>query len=99
VNAWQGFVGGAFTYVGPRPTEFASAPGALRVQLPSYTALNLHIGARYESWLVNLYVNNVADQRSIVGATRFIQAVGDTGGYYGTVIQPRTIGLSVTRNF
>jgi hypothetical protein len=46
-----------------------------------------------------LYVNNVADRRSIVGVTPYVFAVGVTGGYYGTVIQPRTIGLSVAKKF
>jgi iron complex outermembrane receptor protein len=98
-SAWKGFVGGAFTYVGPRPTEFAPDATTLRTQLPSSTTLNLRTGVRHDTWLVNVYVNNAANRRSIIGSTPYIYAVGVTGGYYGSIIQPRTIGLSVVRNF
>ena len=106
---WTGFVGGAVTYLGMREGEFpyycipayCGGTGTIfpRAALPGYTTINMHMGARHESWLVNLYLNNVADRRGVAGATPGTVAVGVTGGYYGTVIQPRTVGLSVARNF
>jgi outer membrane receptor protein involved in Fe transport len=108
-NAWTGFVGGQFTYVSSRPTEFqappaftSGAPGP-RTTVPSYTTLNLRTGARYDSWLLNLYVNNLADRRSIVGDVGGIFATGVAGGanghYYGIALQPRTIGVNISRKF
>jgi len=106
---WTGFLGGALTYVGLREGEFSSycipdycpPNGAIapRAVLPGYATINLHTGVRNESWLFNLYLNNLADRRGIVGATPGTAAVGVTGGYYGTVIQPRAIGVSVSRTF
>jgi iron complex outermembrane recepter protein len=98
-NGWTGFVGAEFYYVGLRYGEFTYASTAPRVQLPGYGLGNLRAGIRQESWLINLYVNNVSDKRGLVGYAPGIVATGNTGGYYGTVTQPRTIGLSVSRNF
>jgi len=98
-NAWLGFVGGELSYVGLRDGEFAPNSSTPRVQLPGYTTVNLRTGARYKSWVINLYVNNLGDERGIVGAAPNVTAIGVTGGYFGTVIQPRTVGLSVSRSF
>jgi iron complex outermembrane receptor protein len=40
-SALKVFVGGQFTYVGSRPTEFGGPPPSPRVYIPSYTTLNL----------------------------------------------------------
>jgi iron complex outermembrane recepter protein len=98
-DGWVGFAGGAFNYVGPRPTLFASAPPPTeRVWMPGYTQLNLRTGVRDEAWLVNLYVNNVTDRRGVVGYNNWPFNLGNPGAIT-TVIQPRTIGVGVARNF
>src|SRR5262249_19322228 len=103
-NNWIGFVGGAVNYIGSRPEEFASGPPPYTAQtqrawLPAYTQINLRTGARYESWLVNLYVNNITDKRGLVGLFQYGHNYGNKGDALATVIQPRTVGLSVSRNF
>jgi len=96
---WVGFFGGAFNYVGSRPYEFAPAPPPTsRIWFPSYTELDLRTGVRSPSWLINLYANNVANRRGIVGIAQSTN-LGNTGGYLTTVIQPRTVGLSVAKIF
>jgi iron complex outermembrane receptor protein len=97
-NEWVGFLGGSVNYVGSRPYEFTSSATQSRVLFPGYTQLNLRAGARYDSWQTNLYVNNVADKRGIAGMLPGY-GVGVTGGYYATIIQPRTVGLSISRTF
>jgi hypothetical protein len=99
-NSWVGFLGGSVNYVGARPSEFSSAAGVPRVWMPAYTQFNLRTGARYQSWLFNLYANNVANRRGIVGiSTTAADNLGNTGGYYTTVIQPRTLGITASRSF
>jgi len=94
---WTGFVGGAVTYLGQRYGEFAATTTDPRVRMPAYTTTDLRTGARFRSWLFNLYINNVADVHGVVGLeTGF---TGSLGGYYGTITQPRTVGLSVVRTF
>jgi iron complex outermembrane recepter protein len=99
LNQWKGFVGGALTYVGIRDGEFAPNSTTPRAQFPDYTKIDLRTGVRFESWLLNLYVNNVGDKRGIAGAQQTFGAVGVSGNYYGTIIQPRTVGMSIVRNF
>jgi len=98
-RGWTGFVGGAFDYVGLRYAEFASSSTSPRIQMPAYSTLNLRMGALHELWLFNLFVNNVGDRRGIVGGFAGAVETGNADQYAGTVIQPRTVGLSVARSF
>jgi iron complex outermembrane receptor protein len=102
-NNWIGSIGGGFNYVGSRPYEFVGAPGpgqtpSPRTFFPAYRTLSLLAGARYDSLRINLYANNVTNARGILsfgGAS----SMGNTYENVSSVIQPRTIGLSVSRNF
>jgi len=110
-NEWTGFVGGDLTYIGSRLGEFANSglEGGQRLAFPGYATFNLRTGARYDSWLINLYLNNVDDKRGITGILKNFAlgsttagapyGPGTTAGYYTTIIQPRTVGLSVAKNF
>jgi iron complex outermembrane receptor protein len=79
--------------VDARPGEFA-ARGA-RTYLPAYAKTDVHAGLRYGTWSVDLFGNNLADRRGILTRGQ------DTGGppYSVTYIQPRTVGLNVTKSF
>jgi iron complex outermembrane receptor protein len=92
-----GFLGGSVSYVGNRESDFSVSPQTARLVLPSYAKIDLHAGVGYESWRVSLFANNVGDKRGIVGL----------GGAFGlgstpvlaNYIQPRTVGLALSRNF
>jgi iron complex outermembrane receptor protein len=90
-----GFVGASLMYVGDREGEFITSPTQVRLFFPAYAQTNIHAGARYQTWTVNLFVNNLTDKRGIVGGG--ISYAGS--GYYATYIQPRTAGLSITKSF
>jgi outer membrane receptor protein involved in Fe transport len=89
----RGFVGGALTYVGDRLDAFSSA-SPQRQDLPSYTKLDLRAGAIFNSWKVNFYVNNVANERGLISG-----GIGNQLPYAFYYIQPRTIGGSVEKTF
>jgi iron complex outermembrane receptor protein len=102
-DGWIGSIGGAANYVGSRPYEFLGTPTSgeqpgARTVFPGYTTLNLLAGVRYESVQINLYLNNVTDVRGIVGAAPYLSQ-GNPDGYAASIIQPRTIGVSVSRSF
>ena len=88
-----GFVGGTLSYVGDRESIFTTT--GERQDLPAYAKTDLRAGSRYDSWTFNLYCNNVADKRGVLS--------GGLGSDYSPLafiyIQPRTVGLSVTRTF
>jgi iron complex outermembrane recepter protein len=89
----RGFVGGSVSYVGNRESVFTASPE--RQNLPAYTKADLRAGVKYESWTVNLFVDNVADQRGLLS--------GGLGAAVNplafTYIQPREAGLSVAKTF
>jgi len=87
-----GFVGGMVSYVGDREGEFR--PTAQRQDLPAYTKLDLRAGARYDSWTVNFFVNNVTDQRGVLYG-----GLGANPPFGFVYIQPRTVGLSISTTF
>jgi outer membrane receptor protein involved in Fe transport len=89
----KGFVGGEVSYVGDREGVFTQSPQ--RQNLAGYAQADLRAGARYESWVINFFVNNAADKRGVLG--------GGLGSPYFpngfTYIRPRTAGLSVSKTF
>jgi outer membrane receptor protein involved in Fe transport len=93
VNGLKGFVGGAISYVGNRLDTFA-VTGPQRQYLPAYAKTDLRAGAKFDAWAVNFYVNNVTDKRGVItGGT------GNVVPYSFFLIQPRTVGLSVSTDF
>jgi len=85
----SGFAGGDARYVGNRIGEFQ--PTVQREIFPAYASLDLRAGVKYESWMANLYVNNVTDRRGLTNGGL---------GYFPPnafiYIQPRTYGLNVS---
>ena len=99
-----GFVGANVTYISSRYAEFAGAPPSPttlpRLEYPGYASVNLQAGVRYAPWLFNLFANNVGDKRGIMGSQTCCSMTNPTAtGAYLSVIQPRTVGLSVSRDF
>jgi outer membrane receptor protein involved in Fe transport len=88
----RGFVGGAISYVGDRLSVFMPAPGT-REQFPGYAQINMRGGVRSDGWNLTVYGNNVLDKRGVLS--------GGLGAFFpGYIyIQPRTVGLSVSRSF
>lgn len=87
-----GFVGAAASYVGDRLGEFTGSPQ--RQDLPGYTKTDLRAGTKFDSWTVNAFVNNVADKRGLLNG-----GLGQFPPFGFVLIQPRTVGLSASRDF
>ena len=87
------FVGGAISYVGSRESEFTGSAQQSRPTLPAYAQSSMRAGVRYDSWMFNLIANNIADKRGALGlfASGPIQNV--------VLIQPRSVGLSISKTF
>jgi len=91
----RGSVGGAISIVGSRKGLFASvsAPPE-RQDLPSYAKLDLHAGIDVGTWNLSVYANNVFDKRGILSG-----GIGETPPTSFLYIQPRTVGVNVTKRF
>jgi len=90
----SGFAGATMSYVGNRPGLFSSLAAPERQDYPGYAKTNLHLGAKAGAWTGNLYVNNLTDRRG-----ELLGGIGYTPPFAFVVIQPRTVGLSLTRVF
>jgi iron complex outermembrane receptor protein len=92
-NSLYGFVGGSASYVGNVVGIFSSA-SPKRQNFPAYTKTELRGGVRSDSWTLSLFVNNVTDKRAPI-----MGGVGTTVPTTFFYIQPRTVGLSISKTF
>jgi hypothetical protein len=83
-------VGAQAGYVGRRAGGISSSPTL--VYFPGYVQTDLRAALDLKAWQFQLYANNVANTRGITGSALPLQP-------YNAYIQPRTIGVSVVRNF
>jgi iron complex outermembrane receptor protein len=88
----NGFVGATESYVGEREGVFTAS--AERQNLPAYSKTDLRTGGKFDSWTLNLYVNNVTDKRGVLNG-----GLGQVPPFAFIYIQPRTVGLSVGKAF
>jgi iron complex outermembrane receptor protein len=87
-----GYLGAQATYVGERLGVFT--PTTDRQVYPTYTQTDLRAGANWDTWSMNVYANNITDKRGEIGGG--IGSFSTTNFYY---IQPRTVGLSLSKTF
>jgi iron complex outermembrane receptor protein len=95
---WKGGVGGDYSYFGGRTTVFQMDASIPRPELPAYRVLNLHAGVHDGRYSVNLFLKNVTNERGINDAIPI--SLGKTLDQYSvSLIQPRTVGLSLAARF
>ena len=99
-GGWNGYVGASYSYLGDRESDF-TFNGSPRYSVPGYYTVNLRAGAIYGPWTIALYAKNLTDQRGIVqgggnGALNPVTGKMEAGAY---LVTPRTLGISVSRDF
>jgi outer membrane receptor protein involved in Fe transport len=96
-NDLDGVIGGSFRYVDSRMSDFGLQAG--RVKIPSYNVFDLRLGVEDDTVSAMLFVKNLFDERGISTIMDALAPPGSTSPYQATVIQPRTIGLSIIKQF
>ncbi len=102
-EVYSAYIGGGLAYVGNRyaefsnilPTATANTAYGSRVKLPSYTTVDLRAGIYSDDWRFAAYIKNLGDKRGVVEAT----TRGGTSSPQAIFLQPRTMGVTVTRSF
>jgi len=103
VNGWDGMAAADLNFRGRENSYFASArltkvtvapPVYQNVLLSPYTLLNLRLGVLKDQWSVTAFARNLTNKRAQVSA---INSTQDPDALL--TVQPRTIGLTVTRKF
>jgi len=87
----RGLVGITLAYVGDRKGILTPNADSVRADTPAYARTDAHLGVKYHEWLATVFGNNLADRRGLLNADYPASGV--------SIIQPRTIGLSVSRSF
>jgi outer membrane receptor protein involved in Fe transport len=95
---YKGFVGSNWSYVGSRRTDFGSSVDLIPVQvsLPSYNTLEARVGFENDVYRMTLFAKNLTDKRGIASYTSS-GAPGLAGET--TIINPRTIGVTLSAKF
>ena len=91
------FVGATWSYVGARETGFGTdTTGLTQVRLSSYNTYGARVGLDNSRYRVTLYGKNLSDSR---GITNYVSqgAPGLNGDV--SVIQPRTVGVTLSAKF
>lgn len=98
-GALTAFAGMNVSHVGKRRTDFQN-PGNIRHELPDYTTWNLRGGVRSDSWTLNVFVNNLSDERGFLNVNPLIQGRATaTDAFLANYITPRTYGVSFSKSF
>jgi iron complex outermembrane recepter protein len=92
INGWDGLAATDVTYRGRENSYFSS--NSFNIPLASYTTVNFRLGAIKDLWSITAFVHNLTDKRAQISA---INSAQDPDALL--TIQPRTIGLTVTRKF
>jgi outer membrane receptor protein involved in Fe transport len=94
----DGNVGAGISYIGDRASNFSPSASVPRFDLRAYTTAELHAGIQSLDWSASLYVRNLTDAKGYLSAMAENVATG-ASAYGLQIIQPRTVGLSVTYSF
>ncbi len=90
---WQPSVGTSMRYVDARWESFDQNSGYPQYHLPDYALIDLRAGMHFASLDLQFYVRNALNKLGQISAN-----TGDVNAQV-TYVQPRTIGLSLTKQF
>ncbi|QNH22135.1 TonB-dependent receptor [Xanthomonas sp. GW] len=93
----EGFAGADVAYMGDRDMEFTTSASIPRIHLPSYTTVGLNAGVQGQAWSATLYVRNLTDEVGYINANRRGSLASSPLG--ATLIQPRTVGLTLAWDY
>jgi len=87
---WTGFLGVGSTYQSTSQGTFGDIPS---LQLPSYSVVDLRIGANSQNWHVELWGRNITDRYYLIHAFRSTDTITRTTGF------PATFGITIRATF
>jgi iron complex outermembrane receptor protein len=92
----RAFVGATWSYIGDRVSSFSGTIG--QVALPGYNTWDLRAGVNVRrNWTVEVFAKNLGDARGISSLSGNLSAV--SSGESVAIIQPRTIGVTLTARY
>lgn len=95
----DGFVGATGAYVGKRYEGFPATLGQPQPAIPSYAYGDLRTGIVTHGYTITAFVKNVTDERGILESTQITGTTATSGLWHTVFMVPRTVGLSVSKEF
>lgn len=99
-NRWTAHLGGGWRYVAEQGTAIAAQTGADNSNvLPAYGAVDLAADLARGNWTIRLFARNLTDRRAYIGGGLVVDADNVPYGIDASVLQPRTVGVSIDVRF
>jgi iron complex outermembrane recepter protein len=96
-GSWSGVLGATDRYTGSSQSSYSL--DLVRVPLPSFNLVDLRCGVTDSRWNVSIFAKNVGNRRGITDAIPEAALSATSILYAASIIQPRTVGLSIARDF
>jgi outer membrane receptor protein involved in Fe transport len=96
-SAWDGFAGVTDRYTGSRQSTYSL--DTTRLTLPAFNLVDVRLGVTNPQWTVTLFAKNVGNERGITNVSSETVLSASSLLYAANILQPRTIGLSVSMRF
>lgn len=100
-NGWDAQFGANLRFVGARPSYVFVAPRPpVTLDEKSYFVFDLHANAQHGDWRVGVFARNLLDKRAYLTYGGIPDAItSDIVQVNSSILQPRTIGISLDREF
>jgi iron complex outermembrane receptor protein len=96
----RAFIGGDWTYVGSRYSDFSYYANLSHVQIPAYHTFDLQAGLHKGGYGLEVYAKNIGDARGITNYSAQQTIVpGIPAPSTAYLIRPRTVGVRLTADF
>ena len=97
LGSYEAFAGTSMRYVAERNASFDLAMGMPQYRLPDYASFDVRTGVTVGGTRVQLYCKNVGNERGQLSAITGTSLAGGPANV--SILQPRTLGLSVDVSF
>jgi iron complex outermembrane recepter protein len=99
-DRWIVHFGVGWRYVAEQGTAISAQTGTDNSYvLPPYGAMDLAADLTRGNWMIRLFARNVTDRRAYIGGGLGVDADNVPYGIDASVLQPRTVGISVDVGF
>ena len=85
--------------VGRRRSDLRTLENGILGDIPGYGSVDFSVGAKQGPWTLDFYLKNAFDNRGIISKYAECQATVCGPQTYSIPIQPRTLGVRLTRDF
>lgn len=95
----EAHVGGGWRFIDERFSEVVTATDNLAYTFPSYDVVDLNADVQFDAMTLRVFVKNLTDERAFTGGGTTVDGLNRPIRLDLSVLQPRTVGVSVDFQF